>query len=443
MEKPITSYPFHPEEYPGNTPSFSYFLSKDFVHELQITADLLLSKAIVNFKAQKIELPLLLRQLSVEPLEDRYAILGYGSNASPDRLIKKGISNLPIVRVFAKNLDVVYAYEKTDYGAIPATIVESPSTLTEIWVSFLNEEQLGKMDGSEGRKGGHYDLVELKNNLIFLPNCQVISPAYAYVSNKKGVALRYRKPIALEPIQAVHRKFDAISEKEVLNIIDTCERGESADHLNFEVIPVGDLPKRFEEAPYEILNEFLSIYNRLTKPPRRKSNKGFIGNLFSEIIANKMERYLSPEHKIVHGPLWIGGFEWIEWDGAIIKKAAEEIFPKFFHSEDIIALFELKTRGIYGRKHPGKGKTVQEVIDNIKKNFCLAKERCTTLKRCFYVSLQERTPKRKDSIKYYKETKKLEPEVVTCILFHSPIKKAPRIPYPNEWNRLVTELKRL
>lgn len=196
---------------------------------------------------------------------------------------------------------------------------------------------------------------------------------------------------------------------------------------------------RIESEPYKIREEFLSISQKIRKPGK---SRRFIGNLFSDIITRKMERYISSWYKIVVGPLWIRGMEWIEWDGAIIKKGAKEIINKLFHPDDIIALFEFKTGGIYGRKHPGKGKTVRDVINDIKEKFRVARKCCSNLKGRFYVSLQERTPKRNDSIDYYGETKKLEPEVVTCILFRSPIEKE-AIAYPNEWNKLVRELKQL
>jgi hypothetical protein len=251
MEEPISLYPFKAQEYPGKMPSYSYFLSKDFVHELHIARDVTLSKTLIDYKDEKIELTLLLGKLSLKPLGDRYAIIGYGSNACPSRLVEKEIFNLPIVKASAKNVDVVYTYEKTHYRdghAVPATIVKKSNTSVEVWVSFLDEDQLEKMDESEGRNGRYYDLVELKNCLVTLPNGQILSPVYAYVANKKGIALKDEDPIALASVYVDNRKFKEMFEREILEIINNCKKGETINYLDFEVIPLKNQPQKFRNS---------------------------------------------------------------------------------------------------------------------------------------------------------------------------------------------------
>ena len=248
MEESVSFYPFRPKEYPGRRPSYSYFLSKDRVHEIRIRIHMPLSEAIVDYKAEKIKLSSLLEKLSAKPLQDRYAIIGFGSNVSPSRLIEKGIFDLPVVKTSAKNVDVVYAYERAHYDseeAVPATIVRSTNTSVEIWVAFLDETQLKTMDRSEGRRTKHYDLVKLGNCLVKLPNGQTLSPVYAYVANKKGIAFKNGKPVALTSIQAENRKFEIKDETEMLNIINTCTKRHTKNHLDFEVIPPESLPKKF------------------------------------------------------------------------------------------------------------------------------------------------------------------------------------------------------
>jgi len=251
MEEALSSYPFHPKQYPGKIPSHSYFLSKDFIHEIQTKEGLPISRSTVDFTGQQIELSMLLDKLSVKPLEDRYAVIGYGSNACPGRLVEKGIYNLPIFKVSVRDLDVVYAYDKTSYGVVPATIVKSLNTLIEIWVSFLDEVQLKKMDESEGRKGEHYSLVKMKKCQVILPNGTVLPSAYAYVANKKGISLRNREPIAVASIQAKNRKFESLAETDMLAIAEECDRGDSTDYLDFDIIPLADFPKKFRNMSEE------------------------------------------------------------------------------------------------------------------------------------------------------------------------------------------------
>jgi hypothetical protein len=69
----------------------------------------------------------------------------------------------------------------------------------------------------------------------------------------------------------------------------------------------------------------------------------------------------------VIGPIWIKGLEWIEWDGALIKKDGEEILFHYYKPDAIAAIFEFKTAGIYGVKNPQEGKkTIHDVIKKIR-----------------------------------------------------------------------------
>lgn len=200
------------------------------------------------------------------------------------------------------------------------------------------------------------------------------------------------------------------------------------------------------QEPNQILYEFDSLQSKAIKPPKGKSNRAFIGHVFAGIALRHMENYISKRYKVVFGPLWMQQLEWIQWDGAIVKRDAQEILEKYYHPNDVVALFEFKTRGIYGRKEKkDKQKTVHEVIEGIRQNFRSAQALCPNLKRCFYVTLHERKPMRRGSIDYFGETKKLEPEIVTCILFdaYSIERRQQPVQYPNEWNRLINELQRL
>jgi len=159
-----------------------------------------------------------------------------------------------------------------------------------------------------------------------------------------------------------------------------------------------------------------------------------------------MKKYVSQHYKIVLGPLWIQRYEWVQWDSAIVKKDAQEILEKYYNPNDIVALFEFKARGIYGRKEKkDREKTVREVIEGIKQNFGAAQVLCPNLKRCFYIALHERRPIRPGSIDYFSETKKLEPGIVTCILFDSySIERGKKpVQYHDEWSKLIDELRQL
>jgi len=200
--------------------------------------------------------------------------------------------------------------------------------------------------------------------------------------------------------------------------------------------------------PLRVLEEFNSLCQGLKKPPKGKSNKDLVGQAFVHSVFNALGKY-NTKYALVVGPLWVQGLEFIEWDAAFVDKQRKPIFEGYYPPEDIIALFELKASGIFGLKKKSKGepkqKTVGQVVSTIKNNFMQAKSTCKNMRECFYISLKERTPKRKGSINYYSKTKKLEPNVVTCIMFESSSIEKGQTPkeYPREWQKLVTKLKQL
>ena len=149
-----------------------------------------------------------------------------------------------------------------------------------------------------------------------------------------------------------------------------------------------------------ILYEFLVIELSLRNPPERRSNKVFRGYVFSKILAEHLKHYLK-SGEIVVGPLWIQGLEWIEWDCAVVREGAKRLHNmNWFLPDDIIALFECKVSGIYGKREE-----LPEKFNQINYNFEEARKICKNLRKCLYVSLMEAKPKKR-GINYYEETKK-------------------------------------
>src|SRR6266704_527935 len=81
---PISEYPFTPDTYPGRRPRFSFFFTPQGIYRLQL-------RTLKQFLADR----------GLPPLEERYAILAYGSNASPGQLLRKyqirGLTNVPVL----------------------------------------------------------------------------------------------------------------------------------------------------------------------------------------------------------------------------------------------------------------------------------------------------------------------------------------------------------
>jgi hypothetical protein len=203
----------------------------------------------------------------------------------------------------------------------------------------------------------------------------------------------------------------------------------------------------FQPEEFQILGEFKNI--QINNSPKGRSNNRFKGNLFASIALTHINNVIpNGKYRLILGPLWIKGMEYIEWDGAIVAKDADETFEKYFDADKIVALFEFKCNGIYGGRKKGKGKTVEEVISYIKDNFSNAKTKCSNIKCLFYISLCERKPlaskKAKQPINYYEETRKLEPDITTCILFNSNSMKEGKTPEPlDEWKNITEKIKTL
>jgi hypothetical protein len=180
---------------------------------------------------------------------------------------------------------------------------------------------------------------------------------------------------------------------------------------------------------------------KIQKPESHRSNKRFRGYLFASIAMEQISVMIPQEkYRLVLGPVWVKDLEYVEWDGAIVKKEAKEICPNYLTPTILPQYSNLKIAGIYGVKKPQKGKkTVIEVMKNINDNFKKARDLFQNI-GCFYISLYERKPKdsEKKPINYYSETKKGLAAITTCILFNNRNYKKPE-PL-DSWADMITKL---
>jgi hypothetical protein len=94
-------------------------------------------------------------------LAGRTPLLSYGANAAPEALARKlaslpGVA-LPVMRAELEGFDVVYSAHVSPYGAVPATLIESPGTTAPVFVLHPTAEQRALLTASEP----NYDLVEV------------------------------------------------------------------------------------------------------------------------------------------------------------------------------------------------------------------------------------------------------------------------------------------
>ena len=132
---PINRYPFTPDTYPGRRPRFSFFFTPQGICPVRLGT-----------------LGKLLQSRDLPPLDERYAILAYGSNACPGQLRQKceeyGLNDVPVLYGRLTGAETVYARRTTNRGYVPATLAKAKTSRSS-WITLLTAEQLRAMDRSE------------------------------------------------------------------------------------------------------------------------------------------------------------------------------------------------------------------------------------------------------------------------------------------------------
>ena len=173
----------------------------------------------------------------------RTAMIGYGSNAAPSALVSKfslpkyaKTAVFPVIKATITDFDVVYSAAVGYYGTLQAALAYSPGSKVEVFITYLDADELKRMHDSEGvgkyydvgtlRKspgakdlivnefGGHMDSVRLNSDL---------SGAYNY--NGKAVAFKKVKGTHVLPT-AEH--------PEVIQNILSKVAGTLVEHLSIE-----------------------------------------------------------------------------------------------------------------------------------------------------------------------------------------------------------------
>lgn len=153
-----------------------------------------------------------------EPLEERTAVVGYGSNAAPSRLRRKlaGLPPgwaLPVVTGRLRDADAVYSAHITRYGAIPATLHEAPGTELAVVVTLLSPRQAELVRRSEG---GNYDLVEIAAGRLSLDDDVVLAGRARAYRSRHGALAPDGSPVALREVAARGRTLPEADQATIL-----------------------------------------------------------------------------------------------------------------------------------------------------------------------------------------------------------------------------------
>lgn len=143
-----------------------------------------------------------------DPTTRRHAILAIGSNASPAQLTRKFGDDrfvdpsspdgcIPVISAEVDGVDVVYGAHLAEYGALPATLVDTPGSCAHVFVTWLTTAQLERMNETEGL-GPSYQLRQVTK---VRSQGKDVDSAMSYVT-VEGVAVLDGGPLGLVGIQA-------------------------------------------------------------------------------------------------------------------------------------------------------------------------------------------------------------------------------------------------
>ncbi|HEV2790650.1 MAG TPA: hypothetical protein VGV69_05065 [Solirubrobacterales bacterium] len=148
-------------------------------------------------------------------LSARTPLLSYGANAAPEALARKLASlpgvEMPVMRAELEGFDVVYSAHVSPYGAVPATLKESPGARTPVFVAYPTPEQRALLTATEP----NYDLAALGGISCRIDGGIEATELSAYRS-KHGCLSLDGSAVALAAVRAAGRTLPELDEPTVL-----------------------------------------------------------------------------------------------------------------------------------------------------------------------------------------------------------------------------------
>ena len=194
--KPIHIGPYdHPDIYPGPRPSSSFLYHNGIAHRIEERENIPVEKQVVHYaRGEEVSGSLafstpeqytveeLLMTEGLSPIENRIPLLAYGSNVCLAQLRYKFSLNPDLsdfilyYRAELKDTDIVAGSFLAPYGALPAVIAPVDGAKVEVWVTFVDREQLELLNRTEGG----YVLREHLNKKLTLKTGETFEKVYAY-----------------------------------------------------------------------------------------------------------------------------------------------------------------------------------------------------------------------------------------------------------------------
>ena len=205
--------------YPFPREAGSYLFVNGAVYPYVKVTELLLEDSTVRLPSgREISVRALLTTLELEDQVaiKRTAVAAYGSNPSPQQLSRKfgsrrysGDAVIPVMKGRLKDYDVVWTPVFVGYAALLSTITPSPGTEVDMWINWLSDEQLMRMNASEG--SGHLYSFATFSGADYEVDGPDPSVLRIYVSCFGALTIG-DETLAVSSVPAQKRRFSAVDE---------------------------------------------------------------------------------------------------------------------------------------------------------------------------------------------------------------------------------------
>ena len=153
----------------------------------------------------------------------RTPVIAYGSNATVSALTRKYVAHavkepavIPVTRARLRDYDVVWSPHLVFNGAMPATIVGSPGTVAEVWITWLDDVELKRMHKTEDA-GTVYSYGTLPPARL-VSRVPLAEPPHVYVDCHGALALDGVVQ-AIAGVPAEGRRFPAVDSEQAMGSV--------------------------------------------------------------------------------------------------------------------------------------------------------------------------------------------------------------------------------
>jgi hypothetical protein len=214
--------------YPGSRPESSYVLADGIVWPITKCSTGNIQGSILNAKVQRFNdtdsqsINDFLQSKSAAPLEERFPVLGYGSNPVPGQLISKFGQKavVPVAYGSLPKADVVYNLISNKGYAFAEILFDDENTEIRIAVSFLDEKQLKIMIDTEQNYHLSFSPVSVTLELGDVIPGGLNGLCYIFAGFRKiWVPKTYIGPVPIAELPSKGRTRPPLTQEQILNLV--------------------------------------------------------------------------------------------------------------------------------------------------------------------------------------------------------------------------------